>query len=87
MRTLLHYSAAAGLTLAAALSITSVGAIAASTQLRPITVEGQQIGSQIQITLPADEADQLIYHLTGTVGRDSLGCSPHFPEGPGNVSN
>ena len=86
MRTLLHCSAAAGLTLAAALSIPSAGAIAASTQLRPITVEGQQIGPQIQ-TLPADQADQLIYHLSGTIGRQGLGCSPAFPEGPGSVED
>jgi hypothetical protein len=86
MRTLLHYSTAAGLTLAAALLIPSAGAIAGSTQLAPITVEGSQIGPQIQ-TLPSDEADQLIYHFSGTIGREGLGCGPSSPEGPGDVSD
>jgi hypothetical protein len=86
MRTLLYYSVA-GLTLAAALLIPSAVAIAASVQLRPITVEGSQIGPQIQTLPAADEADRLIYHLSGTIGREGLGCSPLFPEGPGNVTN
>ncbi|MGH9745961.1 MAG: hypothetical protein ACRD59_07615, partial [Candidatus Acidiferrales bacterium] len=68
------------------LSIPSAGAIAASTQLSPITVEGSQIGPQIQ-TLPSDEADQLIYHFSGTVGREGLGANPSFPEGPGDVED
>ena len=86
MRTLLHYSAAAGLTLAAALLFPSAGAFAASTQLRPIAVEGSQIGPQT-LTLPSDQADQLIYHLSGTIGREGLGCSPSYPEGPGDVED
>jgi hypothetical protein len=86
MRTLLHYSAAAGLTLAAALSIPSAGAIAQSIQLRPVTVEGQQTGPRIQ-TLPLDQADQLVYHFSGTIGREGLGASPAFPEGPGDVED
>jgi hypothetical protein len=35
----------------------------------------------------ADDADQLLYHRSGSIGREGLGESPRHPEGPGNVSD
>ena len=34
-----------------------------------------------------DRADHLLYHRSGTIGREGLGESPRHPEGPGNVSD
>ncbi len=37
--------------------------------------------------LPLDQQDQILYHRSGTIGREDLGASPRHPEGEGNVSD